>query len=98
MHVERIHDIRRHLIEMDTTTRSSRPVVGVCNAKVTRLLSFVVIALALVVSVAACLLAVWGYAETEIAWRSLASLGIVSVAVAVFVALNEGFGPMIHGS
>jgi hypothetical protein len=98
MQVEKIHDIRRHLLDMETTPRHARPVVGVCNAKVTRLLSCAVTSVALVVSVAACVLAVWGYAEPAIAWRALATLGIVSAATAVFVALNEGFGPMIHGS
>ena len=97
MQVEKIHDLRRHLYDMEPITHPSRHIVGVLNARVTRLLCFLVISLSLLGCMVACLLAVWQYVAPEIAWRALASLGIISAAAAVFVALNEGFGPAIRG-
>ncbi len=98
MQVAKIHDIRKHLSnDMEPNTHPARRIIGVCNARVTRLLAFLLNSLALIVCVVACLLAVWGYVAPDIAWRALASLGILSTATVAFVGLNEGFGPAIRG-
>ncbi|MEO0588172.1 MAG: hypothetical protein AAF078_11075 [Planctomycetota bacterium] len=70
--------------------------IGVIDLKVTRVFAFVVISLSVVLTAVMCVLAVWEVLVPAVAWRSLGSLGIVAAATAVFVALNEGFGPGIH--
>jgi hypothetical protein len=99
MQVEKIHDVRSHLAEaghlsMHDHKGPSR--VGVLNFRATRLLAFIIIATAVLVCASICVAAVWQYVESDFAWRALASLGIISCAVAVFVSLNEGFGPLIR--
>ncbi len=71
--------------------------MGVINHRLARIVAFVLIVVTLVASTIVCLLAVWGYVAPDYAWRGLASLGIVSGAAAIFVALNEGFGPSVRG-
>lgn len=71
--------------------------VDVVNLKATRLIAFIVISSAVIACAVVCVLAVWEYVDATYAWRALASLGIVSAAVAIYVSLNEGFGPAVHG-
>src|SRR5688500_15664705 len=99
MQVEKIHDVRRHLGSEGEIgfAPGMRKLMGVINHKLTRIVAFVLIAITLVWSTIACLLALWGYVAPDFAWRGLASLGIVSAAAAIFVALNEGFGPSVRG-
>jgi hypothetical protein len=100
MHVEKIHDIRRHLGSQDDAgfDPGMRKLMGVINHRLTRIVAFVLIAITLAGCTVACLLALWGYVAPDYAWRGLASLGIVSAAAAIFVALNEGFGPSVRKS
>ncbi len=98
MQVEKIHDIRKHLASgnIDPTSPQSRKSVGVINFKLIRIMAYAVISIALLACAICCLLAVWGYVAPTVAWQALASLGIISTATAVFVALNEGFGSAIR--
>jgi hypothetical protein len=99
MQVEKIHDVRTHLAEaghMSSNNGKGPKRIGVLNFKATRLLAFIVISTAVLVCAAICVAAVWEYVATDFAWRALASLGIISAATAVFVSLNEGFGPLIR--
>jgi hypothetical protein len=70
--------------------------IGVLNFRATRLLAFIIVATAVLLCATICVAAVWEYVDSDFAWRALASLGIISAAVAVFVSLNEGFGPLIR--
>ncbi|MCA9292102.1 MAG: hypothetical protein KDA25_13300 [Phycisphaerales bacterium] len=105
MQVDKVHHIREHLghvghdtgHDMEPFTHPARRIIGVCNARITRLLVFLLNAASLIATVVACLMAVWQYVEPDVAWRALASLGILMAASAVFVGLNEGFGPAIRG-
>lgn len=99
MQVDKIHDMRMHLAEaghMSVNDHKGPKRVGVLNMRTTRLLAFMIIATAVLACAAICVAAVWQYVESDFAWRALASLGIISCAVAVFVSLNEGFGPLIR--
>ncbi len=98
MQVEKIHDVRKHLASdnVDPTSPHSRKTVGVINFKLIRVMAYAVISIALLACAICCLVAVWGYVDPNVAWRALASLGIISTATAVFVALNEGFGSAIR--
>ena len=97
MQVEKIHDVRDHLAEAGHISQPHAVKrVGVLNYRATRLLAFIVIATAVVACAVICVAAVWEYVVPEFAWRALASLGIISAATAIFVSLNEGFGPLIR--
>ncbi len=95
MQVDKIHDVRRHLGTADANG-PMRNIQGVINYRLTRIIAFVVIAAALLCCAAICVMALWGYVGTDFAWRALASFGIISGAMAIFVALNEGFGPTVR--
>lgn len=98
MQVDKIHDLRRHLGTVDEhgVALPMRNIKGVINHRVTRVIAFIVIAAALIACAAICVMALWGYVASDFAWRALASFGIISGAMAIFVALNEGFGPSVR--
>lgn len=99
MQVDKIHDVRDHLAEaghMSTNDHRGPKRTGVLNIRATRLLAFIIIATATLACAAICVAAVWEYVAPDFAWRALGSLGIISAALAVFVSLNEGFGPLIR--
>jgi len=65
---------------------------GFLPRRMIRLACFAVITVCLFVASVVCILAVWDYASTDVAWRAAATLGIVTVAMAGFAVLNELFG------
>lgn len=65
---------------------------GILPRKAVRLTCFWVITLSLAAAGVVCILAVWDYAKTDVAWRAAASLGIVVVIMLAFAVLNEAFG------
>lgn len=75
----------------------SRMRVGVINLRFIRCLAFLVISGSVIACAVLGVLAVWEYVTVDIAWRALTSLGIIAIATAIFVALNEGFGPAVRG-
>ncbi len=96
MQVEKIHDVRRNLDGAMSSGPHAPKRIGVVNMRATRLLAFLIIAAAVLACSVICVLAVWDYVLPEFAWRALASLGIISAATAIFVSLNEGFGPLVR--
>ncbi len=97
MQINKIHDLRRHLGTDDMTEPSHRRgPVGVINLKATRVMAFLIITLSLVACALVCVLAIWEIVPAVYAWRALGSFGIVAAATAIFVSLNEGFGPGIR--
>ena len=69
---------------------------GVLPRGKVRLACFVVLTLALVVSGALCILAVWGAASSDVAWKAVTSLAIVAGMMAGFTVLNEMFGKRVE--
>jgi hypothetical protein len=97
MQVQKIHDVRTHLAGgMGGSGPHAPKRIGVVNMRFTRILAFMIISAAVVACSVVCVLAVWEYVESDFAWRALASLGIISAATAIFVSLNEGFGPLVR--
>ncbi len=94
MQVEKIHDLRHHLTSTDPDAPRRRR-IGVISPRRVRVVAFAVISLSLVATAACCLAAVWEYVDREVALRALGSFGIITLATALLVALNEGFGPTI---
>jgi hypothetical protein len=54
--------------------------------------AFVVITLCLVISVGACILAIWEFAKTDVLWRTVATCVVVAAGVAIFAGVNTVFG------
>ena len=98
MQVEKIHDVQRHLNGNESMAAARRwpRRIGVINAKAIRVIAFTIISTTVIACAIVCVLAVWGTVVPEFAWRALASLGIIATATAVFVSLNEGFGPAVR--
>jgi hypothetical protein len=98
MRIEKVHDIRRHLLLLGMTYELfPTPRVGVVNLKVARVLAFLIIVISVVASAVVCVMAVWEVIAPLYAWRALGSLGIVSTSVAILLILNESFGPAVRG-
>lgn len=76
----------------DKSKSSRRATPGIINPGSVRIVSFIIVAVALFATAGMCILAVWDYAPKDVAWRSLSTLGIVSVALVAFMAINEKFG------
>ncbi len=57
-----------------------------------RALSFWTITLCILVSVVACVLAIWEFAERDVLWRTVATCVVIGAATAVFTAINTAFG------
>jgi hypothetical protein len=66
---------------------------GVLPRGKVRMACFVVLALAMFGTGGLCIMAVWNPDQTGVAWKSIASLGIVAALMAGFTLLNEVFGP-----
>ena len=99
MQIEKIHQLYKDLeAEAMDTNGSGRPgKVGVVNLRVTRAIAFVIISVAVIACAVVCVMAVWERIPADYAWRAMASLGIIACATAIFVSLNEGFGPAVRG-
>lgn len=61
-----------------------------------RLVSFFTIGAGLFLTAAICVLAIWEYTNSDAAWRSVATLGVISGTLFLFTALNEWFGMRIR--
>lgn len=99
MKPEKVHDIQRHLGAdgMNTQGDLSRKRVGVINLRFIRCIAFLVISISVIACAVLGVMAVWDQVPIDFAWKSLVSLAIISFATAVFVSLNEGFGPAVRG-
>ncbi|MEJ5276947.1 MAG: hypothetical protein WHU94_13640 [Thermogemmata sp.] len=69
---------------------------GVLPREKVRLACFVVLTLALVVAGTLCILAVWGAAPTDVAWKAVTSLAILAGMMAGFTVLNDIFGKRVE--
>ncbi len=65
---------------------------GILPRNAVRLTCFWTITLSLAAAGVVCILAVWDYADTGVAWRAGATLGIIVVVMLTFAVLNEAFG------
>jgi len=99
MKVEKIHDIQKHLGASSMSYQGDplRRHIGVINLRFIRALAFAVISLSVIACAVIGVMAVWETVPVDFTWKSLASLGIIALATAIFVSLNEGFGPAVRG-
>ena len=69
-----------------------KKIKGYINPKVVRGIAFYIISACIIFSVVMCILAIWDYANTDIFWRTVATLGVIGVGTAVFAYVNGIFG------
>lgn len=74
--------------------RTQRP--GVLSSRRVRLASFFAVGSGLFLTASICVLAIWEYTSADAAWRSVATLGVISGTLFLFTALNEWFGIRIR--
>ena len=79
-------------VDMPLPPATPPPRRGVFNRKSVRLTAFAIISLSLFAVAFLGVLAVWDFVGSSVAWRSLATLGIVCVTMVAFTAINEMFG------
>ena len=72
--------------------RQMRSTRGVINPQRVRVISFVVITVSLVVCTMLCILAIWGFNESDAVYRAIGTFIIVIIATAIFTVVNEKLG------
>lgn len=72
--------------------RTSRPLKGVVEPKLVRIISFTVITISLVACTVLCILAIWQFTQSDAVWRAVATFIVVSIATAIFTFVNEKLG------
>jgi hypothetical protein len=80
------------MADEDRAASRSRENHGYINPRIVKGCAFVVITLCLVISVVACILAIWEFANTDVLWRTVATCCVVAAGVAIFAAVNRVFG------
>lgn len=69
-----------------------KPRSGYLNARIVRPVVFVVLTLCILSGVVVSILAIWEYAERDVLYRTLATLGVVALGSLMFGMLNDRFG------
>ena len=65
---------------------------GFLNPGKVKAVAFYVIALCIVISVVACILAIWDFAKQDTLWRTVATCVVIAGGCAVFSVVNVIFG------
>lgn len=89
---------RRLPADDDDRPRRRPPLVGrkpagVLPRGLVRKTSFTVIALSMLGAAVVCILAIWDYAQRDVAWKAVSTLGVVGLFMLAFTVLNELFAP-----
>ncbi|MEM9026647.1 MAG: hypothetical protein AAGB06_06900 [Verrucomicrobiota bacterium] len=71
---------------------SKKSQVGFIDPKKVRILTFGTVNTCLGVSVVACLLAIWDFAEQDILWRTVATCVVLACGMILFSGINQIFG------
>ena len=77
---------------VQVTVKAGRPLKGVVEPKLVRIISFVIITISLVACTVLCILAIWKFTESDAVWRAVATFIVVSIATAIFTFVNEKLG------
>jgi hypothetical protein len=65
---------------------------GYLNPRVVRALTFYVITACIILSVIACILAIWDYADKDVFWRMVSTFAVIASGSALFALINNIFG------
>ena len=65
---------------------------GYLNPRVVRAVVYVALTLCILSGVVVSILAIWDYAERDVLYRTLSTLGVVALGCLMFGLLNDRFG------
>jgi hypothetical protein len=66
---------------------------GFINQRIVQVLSFTVLVICIIISVIACILAIWDFTKTDALWRTIATCVVVSGGMMAFGVINSLYGP-----
>ena len=66
---------------------------GLINQRIVQVVSFTVLVICILISVIACILAIWDFTKTDALWRTVATCIVVSGGMMAFGVTNILFGP-----
>jgi magnesium-transporting ATPase (P-type) len=75
----------------EAPTREKRP-KGFLNPRTIKLFSFMIMTVCIVGSVFVSILAIWEFTQSDVWFRSLATLAVIAIGTAIFAVVNEKFG------
>lgn len=78
--------------DLQVRVKAGRPLKGVLEPKLVRMISFTIITVSLVACTVLCILAIWQFTESDAVWRAIATFIVVSIATAIFTFVNEKLG------
>jgi hypothetical protein len=70
----------------------SRHGKGFLNPKIVKSATFYIITACIVLSVIACILAIWDFAKKDVFWRMVATFSVIAMGSALFALINNIFG------
>ena len=66
---------------------------GFINQRIVQAVSFAVLVICIIISVMACILAIWDFTKTDALWRTVATCIVVSGGMMAFGVINVLYGP-----
>ena len=69
-----------------------RKVRGFLNGRSVKAITFTIISLCIIFSMLFSILAIWDFAEKDVLYRTLATLGVVCLGCIIFSIVNDRFG------
>ena len=68
-----------------------RKVRGFLNGRSVKAITFTIISLCIIFSMLFSILAIWDFAEKDVLYRTLATLGVVCLGSIIFTIINDRF-------
>ena len=69
-----------------------KKVRGFLDGQKVKAFAFIVISLCIIFSMLVSILAIWDFAERDVLYRTLATLGVVCLGIIIFTIVNDKFG------
>lgn len=66
---------------------------GLINPNQVKMLSFGVITMCIIISVIACILAIWDFTKQDTLWRTVATCVVIAGGMMAFGIINALYGP-----
>ena len=75
-----------------TENEEKKKIRGFLDGRKVKTFAFTVISLCIIFSMLVSILAIWDFAEKDVLYRTLATLGVVCLVFIIFRIVNEQFG------
>jgi hypothetical protein len=80
------------MADRDRSPSEGKDTRGYIHPQAVKGFAFVVITICIVISMVACILAIWQFAQPDVLWRTVATCFVVAAAIAIFAVVNRVFG------